>query len=53
LPVNPEVPAAAQVRDILSWAGVGLTAFVILGVALNYLVARKSIMKNTPGNKDK
>jgi formate dehydrogenase iron-sulfur subunit len=53
LPSNPEVPAAAQVRDILSWAGVGLTALVILGVGLNYFVARKSIMKNASSNEVK
>ena len=53
LPNNPEVPPAAEVRNVLGWAGVGLTALVVLGVGLNYMVARKLIMKNAPKDEAK
>ncbi len=40
LPADPEVPASAKVRNVFSWLGVGLTAVVLAGFGLNYLVAR-------------
>jgi formate dehydrogenase beta subunit len=53
LPSDPEVPATVEVHDILQWAGVGLTAAVIAGFGLNYLVARKNINSQSSDNKDK
>jgi formate dehydrogenase beta subunit len=52
LPADPDVPAAVEVRDILQWAGVGLTAAVIVGFGLNYLVARKNINSRLADKKD-
>jgi len=40
LPAEPQVPASAMVRDALRWLGGGLTAVVLAGFGLNYLVAR-------------
>jgi len=45
LPVDPEVPAAATVRDVFQWIGVGAPAAVIAGFGLNYLVARARMVK--------
>ena len=45
LPVDPEVPAAATVRDVFQWIGVGAPAAVIAGCGLNYLVARARMVK--------
>ena len=45
LPVDPEVPAAATVRDVFQWLGVGAAAAVIAGFGLNYLVARARMAK--------
>jgi len=54
LPTHPEVPAAAEVRDILQWTGIGLAAAAVIGFGLNYLVARIAINKGkSPDNKDK
>jgi hypothetical protein len=52
LPTGPEVPASVEVHDILKWAGVGLTAAVLAGFGLNYLVARKNIKSSSPDNED-
>jgi formate dehydrogenase iron-sulfur subunit len=53
LPEDPEVPAAVEVRDILQWAGVGLTAAAIVGFGLNYIVAKYSQIKSrSADNKD-
>ena len=40
LPDVPAVPASTSIRNIFSWLGVGLTAAVLAGFGLNYLVAR-------------
>jgi formate dehydrogenase iron-sulfur subunit len=52
LPTGPEVPASVEVHDVLKWAGVGLTAAVLAGFGLNYLVARKNIKSSSPDNED-
>jgi formate dehydrogenase iron-sulfur subunit len=44
LPADPEVPAAALVRDIIRWVGVGAAIAVIAGFGLNYIVAREARM---------
>jgi len=44
LPADPEVPAAAMVRDVFQWLGVGATAAVIVGFGLNYIIAREAIL---------
>jgi len=41
LPDAPKVPAAAVVRDVLKWVGVGAAVAVIAGFGLNYIVARE------------
>lgn len=46
LPVNPEVPAPALVRDVLSWVGVGAAVAILGGFGLNYIVAREARMTN-------
>ena len=41
LPVNPEIPVAAVAwKDVLKPAGYALTGLAVLGLGLNYLVAR-------------
>ena len=40
LPVDPVVPAANTVRDVLKWLGSGLAIVAVAGFGLNYLVAR-------------
>jgi len=40
LPGEPAVPAAASVRSVFKWLGTGLTAVVLAGFGLNYVVAR-------------
>jgi len=50
LPVNPEVPAAAIVRDVLKWVGVGAAIAVLAGFGFNYIVAREARMtRELPG----
>jgi len=50
LPADPEVPAAALVRDVLKWVGVGAAVAVIAGFGLNYIVAREAKMtRELPG----
>ena len=50
LPVNPEVPAAAIVRDVLKWVGVGAAVAVLAGFGFNYIVAREARMtRELPG----
>jgi len=44
LPADPEVPAAAMVRDIFRWLGVGVAVAVVAGFGLNYIVAREAKM---------
>jgi len=44
LPPDPELPAAATVRDVLKWVGVGAAAAAVLGFVLNYVIAREVIM---------
>ncbi len=41
LPANPEVPAAATVRDVLKWVGVGAAIAMVVGFVLNFVVARE------------
>ena len=50
LPADPEVPAAATVRDVLGWVGVGAVVAAIVGFGLNYVVAREARMtRELPG----
>ena len=51
LPVDPELPAAATVRDVFKWLGVGAVAAVALGFGLNYVIARKAIISNERAEK--
>ena len=44
LPADPEVPAAAIVRDVFRWLGVGVAVAVVAGFGLNYIVAREAKM---------
>jgi len=44
LPPDPKLPAAATVRDVLKWVGVGAAAAAIVGFGLNYVIAREAIM---------
>lgn len=44
LPVDPEVPAPAMVRDVLKWVGVGAAIAAVAGFGLNYIVAREAKM---------
>lgn len=45
LPVDPQVPAPAYLRDILKWLGIGATAVAVAGFGINYLVARARIRR--------
>jgi len=45
LPVDPQVPAAAEVRGILKWLGIGVTVAAAAGFGLNYLIARMRIAR--------
>jgi len=50
LPANPEVPAAAMVRDVFRWLGVSVAVAVVAGFGLNYIVAREAQMTSAlPG----
>ena len=40
LPINPQVPAAVTVRDILRWVGSGAAIAAVAGFGLNYLIAK-------------
>jgi formate dehydrogenase iron-sulfur subunit len=40
LPVDPEVPAAATVRDVFKTVGLGAAIVAVLGFGFNYLVSR-------------
>ncbi len=44
LPAEPELPAAATVRDIIQWVGVGAAIAVIAGFGINYIIAREARM---------
>jgi formate dehydrogenase iron-sulfur subunit len=44
LPVAPEEPPAALVRDVLRWVGVGAAAAIIIGFGLNYIIFREAKM---------
>ena len=44
LPPDPELPAAATVRDVLKWVGAGAAATAVLGFVLNYVIAREAII---------
>ena len=46
LPADPEVPAAALVRDVLKWVGVGAAIAAVAGFGLNYIIAREAILTN-------
>jgi len=45
LPVDPQVPASAAVRNVFKWVGVGAALAAIAGFGLNYLVARIRIAR--------
>ena len=50
LPANPNVPAAAIVRDVLKWVGVGAAIAAVAGFGLNYIVAREAkVTSELPG----
>ena len=54
LPVNPQIPAVASVwQDVIQPLGWTLGGLTILGLGLNYLVARESkLTKELPGKKE-
>jgi len=43
LPPAPEVPPAADVRNVFQWVGLGAAAVAVAGFGLNYLIARARI----------
>ena len=45
MPVDPQIPVAAEVRDIFKWFGVGITGAIVAGFGLNYLIARARIAR--------
>jgi formate dehydrogenase iron-sulfur subunit len=45
LPVDPEVPPAATVRDVFQWVGAGLAAAALAGFGMNYLIARARMVR--------
>ena len=45
LPTDPEVPAAAEMRNIFQWIGAGVAAAMVAGFGLNYLIARARMAK--------
>jgi len=47
LPVDPQVPAPADIRDVLKWLGIGATAIAIAGFGLNYIIARARIHRGS------
>jgi len=47
LPVDPQVPAPADLRDVLKWLGIGAAAVAVAGFGLNYLVARARIRRDS------
>ena len=50
LPIDPELPAAATVRNVLQWVGVGAAVAVVVGFGLNYVVAREAkLTEQLPG----
>ncbi len=49
LPVDPKVPAAAEVRGILKWLGIGVAVVAAAGFGLNYLIARMRIARGGEG----
>ena len=50
LPVAPEVPAAAIAwKDVIQPAGWAVGGVAILGLGLNYLVARANVKKEKEG----
>ena len=55
LPVNPQVPIAATAwQSILKPAGLALGGLTLLGLGLNYIIARKAkIAQELPGRKEK
>lgn len=40
LPSAPEIPPAADVRNVFQWVGLGAAAVAVAGFGLNYLIAR-------------
>jgi len=44
LPADPEIPAAATLRGVFQWVGIGAAVAVIAGFGLNYIVAREAKM---------
>ncbi|MBA7696013.1 hypothetical protein ES703_104655 [subsurface metagenome] len=55
LPVNPQVPAAAIAwQDVIQPLGWAVGGLAIVGLGLNYLVAREAKMtRDLPGQKEK
>jgi formate dehydrogenase iron-sulfur subunit len=52
LPADPQVPAAAAVRNVFQWFGAALAAVVVAGFGLNYIIAREAILTSRlPGGK--
>ncbi|MFC1911997.1 4Fe-4S dicluster domain-containing protein [Chloroflexota bacterium] len=48
LPVDPEVPASATVRDALKWVGAGAAIAAVAGFGINYMVARRAKITGEP-----
>ena len=47
LPADPQLPAAVMVHDVLQSAGYALAGLVVVGLGLNYIVARANIDKES------
>ena len=51
LPVDPQLPAAVVTHDVLQLAGYALTGLVVVGLGLNYMVARANSDKEAKPKK--
>jgi formate dehydrogenase iron-sulfur subunit len=49
LPNSPDVPVTVEVHDVLRWAGIGLAAATVLGLGINYLVAKRGKKQESTG----
>lgn len=53
LPVDPQVPGAVYARDVIRPLGWALGGLALVGLGLNYLVAREAkITQEVPGKKE-
>ena len=46
LPVDPQIPAAAAVHDVIQWVGVGATVAIAAGIGLSLMATRARMLSN-------